>query len=148
MTKEIQTSRQDSSIWIDVDETTDACGPYVHNVHFGKLDNENYNPPFLVNCAFLDKPDSSSIARLVNDSIRALWPNFDTSLLKLLSDTAAYMLKAGKYLKDSRDLTCSCSAQSLRGRKEDVPGGQCPDIVCEGLPQGPEPCGYLERNVP
>ena len=77
----------------------DACGRYVANVLIGKLDNENYNLPFLVNCAFLDKPISSSIVRRVNDSVRSLWPNFDTSLLKLLNDVTDYMLKAGKDLK-------------------------------------------------
>lgn len=98
--KEIRSSLEGFPIWIGVDETTDACGRYVANVIIGKLDKESYHSPFLVRCAFLENPDSSCISRLVNDTIRFLWPSFEASLLKLLlTDAAAYMLKSGKDLK-------------------------------------------------
>jgi hypothetical protein len=97
---EIQTSLKDCSIWIGVDETTDACGRYVANVLIGKLESEKYNPPFLVNCSFLDKTDSSTISRLINDTLRQFWPDFNASHFKLLvTDAAANMLKSGKDLK-------------------------------------------------
>ena len=96
----IRTSLADCPIWIGVDETTDAQGRYVANVIAGKLDAAECSEPFLIKCAFLEKTDSSAIARLVNDTIHELWPAFKASNLKLMvSDAAAHMLKAGRDLK-------------------------------------------------
>jgi len=96
----IKMELQDKAIWISVDETTDSVGRYVANILIGKLEKEKYNAPFLVNCAFLEKTDSSTIARLVNDTLHSLLPEFNSSLLKLfITDAAPYMIRAGKDLK-------------------------------------------------
>jgi hypothetical protein len=98
--KEIEKELRGHPIWISVDETTDAVGRYVVNVLAGRLDSDEYHPPHLINSSFLERTNSDAIARLVNDSLKALWPNFDEELLKLLlSDAAPYMIKAGKSLK-------------------------------------------------
>ena len=98
--REIQDSLGDKPIWVGVDETTDAVARYVANVFIGRLDNEKYHVPYLANVVFLEKTNSATISRLVNNTLKFLWPNFDTDLLKLLpSDAAAYMLKSGQELK-------------------------------------------------
>lgn len=98
--KEIEKELRGHPLWITVDETTDSVGRYVANVLAGRLDSQMYHPPYLINSAFLEKTNSDAIARLVNDSIKNLWPNFDENLLKvLLSDATPYMIKAAKSLK-------------------------------------------------
>ena len=97
---EIRKALSGHPIWISVDETTDATGRYVANVMAGRLDSEAYYKPYLINCCFLDKANSDAVARLVNNSVKALWPNFNEDLLKLLlTDAAPYMIKCGKSLK-------------------------------------------------
>ena len=58
------------------------------------------NAPYLVTSTFLEKTDAAAITRLVNRILQNFWPQFNESLLLLmLSDAAAYMIKAGKDLK-------------------------------------------------
>ena len=98
--EKIREDLQGAPLWIEVDETTDATGRYVGNVLLGKLDDQQYHPPYLANCAFLDKCDSGAIARLINDTLRWVSPNFDSDLARILiSDAAPYMVKAGSDLK-------------------------------------------------
>jgi len=98
--EKIRADLKGSPVWIGMDETSDALGRSVGNVLMGKLDNEKYHSPYLVNCTFLDKCDSSEVARLINDSLRIISPYFDKDLAKiLLSDAAPYMTKAGRDLK-------------------------------------------------
>ena len=97
---EIRTNLKDFRIWVGVDETTDAAGRYVANVLFAKLEGEKYNAPYLVTSTFLEKTDAAAIARLVNRTLQNFWSQFNESLLLLLlSDAAAYMIKAEKDLK-------------------------------------------------
>ncbi len=65
-----------SALWISADETTDATGRAVANVLLAKLDCDQYHAPYLANCDFLDKCDSSTVARLINDTLR--WLDFFT----------------------------------------------------------------------
>ena len=98
--REIQDSLGDKPMWVGVDETTDAMARYVANVLIRRLDNEKDHAPYLANVVFLEKTNSATISRLVNNTLKFLWPNFDADLLKLLlSDAAAYMLKSGWELK-------------------------------------------------
>ena len=72
----------------------------VVNLLMGLLDNEKYYSPYLVQCSFLNKCDSSVIARIVNQTLHSMWPTFDPNRLKvMLSDAAPYMTKAGHDLK-------------------------------------------------
>ncbi len=96
----IRTELADCPVWICVDETTDALGRTVGHVVIGSLSSEKYNQPFLTNCAFLEETNGESVARLVNDTLRWLDPNFDCKRAKILiSDAATYMLRCGKLLK-------------------------------------------------
>ena len=95
----IKSDLKGSPLWLGVDETIDAKGRYVANVIIGKLNNEGFHQPYLVNCTFLEKANTSTISRLVSDTLRSLWPDFDANLLRvLLSDTAPYMMKSGREL--------------------------------------------------
>uniref|UniRef100_UPI00358E2E52 transcription factor 19 isoform X1 n=1 Tax=Myxine glutinosa TaxID=7769 RepID=UPI00358E2E52 len=88
-------------IWLSVDETTDSAGRYVANIIAGRLSKEGYFRPHLVQCMFLEKTNSGEIVRAVNDTLRYLWPDFKPECLKVLvSDAAAYMIKAGHALKE------------------------------------------------
>lgn len=87
-------------LWISVDETTDVKGRHVAIVLVGRLDNEKYHQPHVVNIAFMEKTNSDTIAQLINDTIRGLFPQFEADLLKLfLTDGAPYCLRAGQNLK-------------------------------------------------
>jgi Protein of unknown function (DUF 659) len=99
--EEICESIGDSSIYVVVDETTDACGRYVANLLVGKLSEDEAGTPFLLTSKVLERTNHSTIARFVNDSLRVLWPaeGQEEKLRLLLSDAAAYMLKAGTALK-------------------------------------------------
>ena len=96
----IKNALKGKPVWVSVDSTTDAQGREVANVIVGELIDSNYVKPFLVNCAFMDKVNSSSTARLVNDSLHTLDSLFEVNQAKvLLSDAAPYMIKCGKDLR-------------------------------------------------
>ncbi len=98
----MQAIREDlhgADFWVSTDETQDAVGRNVVNVILGKLDCEKYHIPYLVKCSFLEKCDSSEVSRLLNDTLRWLFPLLDTSQAKvLITDAATYMIKSGKDL--------------------------------------------------
>ena len=82
-------------MWISVDKTADTQGRYVAIVLIGTLDKE-FHVPYLVAVEFLEKTNSGTIAHLVSESFRFLWPDLDSTLLKVfVSVAAAYMLEAG-----------------------------------------------------
>ena len=86
---------QSTCVDFSVDETTDTQGRYAANVLIGKLD-KDFHEPCLVEVGFLEKTDSGTISRLVNEFLRFPWPDFDSTLLTVLvSDAAANMSKAG-----------------------------------------------------
>ncbi|PSN41463.1 hypothetical protein C0J52_21691, partial [Blattella germanica] len=99
--KEIQNNLKDCLIWGVVDETTDSCGRHVANVLVGKLSEDEPGKPFLIACTVLEKTNNSTIARFVNDALRILWPEGgnEHKFRVLLSDAAAYMLRAASSLK-------------------------------------------------
>ena len=88
------------NVWMSIDETTDSVGRKVANVILGELNAEGYCKPYLVKCTYLAEANGETIARLANDTLTEVWPGFNKDLLKVLvSDAAAYMLKAGNMLK-------------------------------------------------
>nr|CAD7202112.1 unnamed protein product [Timema douglasi] len=98
--EKIKESIGDSYFWASVDETTDRCGRYIANIVVGKLDSTGPSSPHLIASRVLEVANSSTIARVVRDSLRVLWPseNNDEKLMVLLTDSAAYILKAGASL--------------------------------------------------
>lgn len=90
------------NIYIQVDETTDACGRYVANMLVGTLNDSDPPVSYLINTASLDKTNHATIARFINDSLTLLYaPNqIKSDNVKLMvSDAAAYMIKAGQALE-------------------------------------------------
>ena len=72
------------------------CCRKVAHVLIGGLDSKEVSKPFLVNCVFLEDCNAGAIARLVNNTLRMLFPNFNCQLAKVLvTDGAYYMLRAG-----------------------------------------------------
>lgn len=100
--QQIRDDIADSYVWISVDETTDTAGRYVANLIVGKLCEAEEPPtPHLLACKQLPKTNADTIARFVNNGLRILWSNGDNDekVLLLVTDAAAYMLKAGGSLK-------------------------------------------------
>jgi hypothetical protein len=91
-----------NNIWVSVDETVDAIGRCVGNVIIGSLKSGECGQSFLVNSKDLDgKVNNTTIATLVDDTIKMLWPEgFDRNrFLLLVTDGAHYMKVAGENLK-------------------------------------------------
>jgi len=88
------------SLWISADCSKDSMGHEVANIIVGKLNRDEYSKPFLVAVSFLDKENAATMARLVNNTLHKLDPEFDCNRARLLlSDAAPYMVKAGKDLR-------------------------------------------------
>lgn len=114
----IKRDLKDGPLWICPDATKDALGREVCNIIVGKLDSQCYHKPHLVNVGFMDKVNGESIARLVNDTLRKLDPEFDSErALIYVSDGAPYMLKSGRDLKiffpQLHHILCICHGLSL-----------------------------------
>ncbi|XP_033245103.1 uncharacterized protein LOC117187204 [Drosophila miranda] len=98
--QKIRESIKDENVWISVDETTDKQGRYVANLIIRTLSEKESSSSFLLSCKQLEEVNNATVSRFVNDSIRILWPHGnELKVLLLLTDTAAYMIKAGKNLK-------------------------------------------------
>lgn len=91
-----------NNIYFEVDETTDACGRYVANMLVGILSESEPPESYLINIAALEKTNHSTVARFINDSLTLLYapnPVKSENIKLMLSDAAAYMIKAGKALQ-------------------------------------------------
>lgn len=98
--QKIRDSIKEESVWISVDETTDKQGRYIAHLIVGTLSENESSCSFLLSCKQLEEVNNATVSRFVNDSIRLLWPHGNESkVLLLLTDAAAYMIKAGKNLK-------------------------------------------------
>ncbi|CAH1983628.1 unnamed protein product [Acanthoscelides obtectus] len=90
-----------TNIYIHVDETTDAYGRYVANILVGILSESTPPVSYLINSAALEKTNHSTVARFINDMLTLLHapnPVISENVKLMLSDAAAYMIKAGKGL--------------------------------------------------
>lgn len=89
------------NIWISIDETTDAAGRYVANAIVGTLESDaTESSIFLLNVDFLEKTNSTTVARFFDDSLKLIAENFNRdNVLLFVTDAAPYMVKAGKGLK-------------------------------------------------
>jgi hypothetical protein len=99
--REIKSHIKDQFLYIIVDETTDVRGRYIANLLVGVL-NENILPKsFLISTKELKKTNSVEIVRFVNESLMAFFaPDIlpTEKILLLITDAAAYMIKAGANL--------------------------------------------------
>ncbi|KAJ3646609.1 hypothetical protein Zmor_024190 [Zophobas morio] len=98
--KQIRNSIGNNDIWISVDETTDRLGRYIADVIIGKLSSEEAGRPFLLALKQLDKTNSNTISRFINELLALLWPK-GTERKKVkwfVSDGAAYTIQTGTNL--------------------------------------------------
>lgn len=92
----------EAKIWMSIDEATDSLGRNIANVVIGKLVGDCAGKGFLIHVSELEKTNASTIVQTVQEALRILWngaPEKTDKLLYLVTDSAAYMLKAGKILK-------------------------------------------------
>lgn len=92
-----------SKIWLSIDEATDPLGRNIANVVIGKLDGNEPSNGRLIHVTQLDKTNSSTIVQTVQEALRILWQgaaNTSDRLLLLVTDSVAYMLSAGRTLKE------------------------------------------------
>lgn len=83
---------------MSVDETTDAEGRHVASVVLRTLEDES-SPPYLLKSFDLARTNGVAIYHVVDDAIRILGDAVDRlDILVLLTDAAAYMLTAGKFV--------------------------------------------------
>lgn len=117
-----QTANQ--KLWISLDETTDFLGRYM--VHFlVKPLNAITQKPFLVACKVLEIVNGNTIAQFVIDCLENMWRDSYESkvgdVAVLCTDSVAYMLKAGRalknYLPNMIHVTCLAHALNLVAEK-------------------------------
>jgi hypothetical protein len=112
-------------MWFAVDETTDSCGRYVASLILGILKEDIPTKGYVVSCKELSKTNSNSITRFVNESLTSFFlPNAvpTDKILLMISDAAAYMIKAGTNLKIFYEklIHCTCVAHGLNRIAETI----------------------------
>lgn len=122
---EIREDIGESKIWISVDEATDPLGRNVANVVVGKLTGDEPGKGHLIYVTDLEKTNASAIVQTIQEALRILWlgaPNTGERLLLLVTDSVAYMLSAGKTLKDlyPKLIHATCFAHGLHRVAETV----------------------------
>lgn len=114
----------DSPIWISVDETTDACGRFMVHVIVGKLSHEEAGQGHLILCKEVEKTNNSTIVRSVQEALSTLWLGISSEdrVRAFVTDSAAYMLKAGECLKVlyPKMLHVTCTAHAVHRVAEEV----------------------------
>ncbi|KAB0805335.1 hypothetical protein PPYR_02305 [Photinus pyralis] len=123
--RKIQQLIGNNYIWFAVDETTDSCGRYVASLIVGVLNEDIATQGYVVSLKELPKTNSDTITRFVNESLTSLFlPNAvpTTKILLMISDAAAYMLKAGRNLKILYEslIHCTCVAHGVNRVAETV----------------------------
>lgn len=122
---EIKSMLNDKFLWISVDETTDCKGRYIANLLIGVLDSAMKSTPFLISVKELNKTNHCTIAQFINESLANFFlPNpipYEKFLL-LVTDAAAYMVKAGVSMKVFYPnlIHCTCLAHGLSRVAESV----------------------------
>nr|CAD7413065.1 unnamed protein product [Timema poppensis] len=109
---------------------------YIANIVVSKLDSTGPSSLHLIASRVLKVANSSTIARVVRDSLRVLWPseNNDEKFMVLLTDSAAYMLKAGASLKVfyPKLIHVTCLAHTVYSRRTHsctVPKYKCCNFI-------------------
>lgn len=111
-------------LWVSLDETTDFLDRYM--VHFlVKPLNAITQKPFLVACKVLEIVNGNTIAQFVTDCLENMWRDSYESkvgdVAVLCTDSVAYMLKAGRVLKNYMPnmihVTCLAHALNLVAEK-------------------------------
>ena len=112
-------------IWFTVDETTDTCGRYIANLIIGVLNEDIVTEGFLISSKELTKTNSNTISRFVHEELNKFFlpevvPN--EKILLMLSDAAAYMIKAASNIKNFyfNLIHCTCLAHGFNRVAETI----------------------------
>lgn len=112
-------------IWFTVDETTDSCGRYIANLMIGILCHEVPTKGYLISSKELSKTNSNTISKFVHEGLANFFlPEAVPSekVLLMLSDAAAYMVKASTNLKVfyGNLIHCTCLAHGINRIAETI----------------------------
>lgn len=91
-----------NSMYIVVDETSDACGRYIVNLMIGKLTEDEPGKAYLIAVKEVEKTNNLTVTRFIQETLTHFFlpnPVPTEKILVLLSDAAPYMIKAGQNLK-------------------------------------------------
>jgi hypothetical protein len=122
---ELKSTISNNFIWFSVDETTDVCGRYIANLIIGILHEESPTKAFLIASKELEKTNSNTVTKFVHDELtKCFLPNPVPSekILLMVSDAAAYMIKAASNLKIfyTNLIHCTCLAHGLNRVAETI----------------------------
>lgn len=121
--KTIRKALQGQRIWISIDETTDTLGRFIGNVIVGVMSGDEPQKSFLLHVEALEKVNHTTIAKLFDDSIKIIDPDFNRDhVLLFVTDAAPYMVKAAKGLQMlySKMLHVTCLAHGLHRVAEQI----------------------------
>lgn len=113
-------------LWVSVDETPDFMGKCVTNVVIRSLQKQFSQQFYLLGSKVLDKVNGEAVAKLIKNQFQFLFQesfqNNVNNVLLLCTDSAAYMLKAGRILKTTfpRMKHITCLAHGLHRVAEEV----------------------------
>lgn len=124
--KSIYNTIGDNKVWISLDETTDFMGRYVVHLLVMPLIKNVATQPYLVACRVLERVNGRTIAQFVKESFSEMWGESSldklNNVLMLCTDSVAYMLQAGRLLKQDflNMLHITCLAHALNRVSEKV----------------------------
>lgn len=115
---QIKNNIEDHYLWVSTDETVDILGRCAINVIIGILHPTVEYTPYLISTKITEEVNGEVISKIIKQSLGNLLGTESTQCEKILlfvSDSAAYMLKAGKLLKKEYPnlLHITCVAHAL-----------------------------------
>lgn len=117
---------ENEKIWISLDETTDFLGRYIVHLLVKPLNLDASKKTYLVACKMLEIVNGETISNFVVECLKQLWGDsyeskFENVLL-MCTDSVAYMLKAGRLLKNifPKLKHVTCLAHALHRVAEDI----------------------------
>jgi hypothetical protein len=113
------------NVFVQLDETADKAGRCVTNVLVGALTSNEFKPPFLFNCAVLDRVNQNTVGQLFDETMHLLWPGgirYERVVL-LVTDAARYMKAFGRNQREGsypKLVHITCCAHGLHNVAEKI----------------------------
>ena len=97
----IKAEVKDSDVYFIVDETCDVKQRKVVNLLVGRINENRYSPPMLIDVQFYESVDSKVIQKSILKCCKIIWPDAIAyeKLHLILTDRAKYMVKANEEIK-------------------------------------------------
>ncbi|KAJ8941331.1 hypothetical protein NQ318_004775 [Aromia moschata] len=122
--RQIRGDIADNCVYFSIDEATDASGRSVAHFVIGALKSNGASDCHLVASKVLGWINHDTLVNFVTECFHTIWPDRDNSnkVLVMLSDSAAYMLKAGTILSEifPNMVHVTCAARALNRIAETV----------------------------